>query len=178
MKVLYLLRHAKSSWSDGSLPDHDRPLGPRGKKATRALVRHLAGTGAEPALVLCSTALRARQTLDGVLPALGAEVDVWYEDSLYGASDDELLARLRKLPPAVPSAMVVGHNPGLADLAVELVGGGDEAALARLHTKFPAGALASLGGIESWQALGPGAASLTGFVVPRDLGTGQTGSQR
>jgi phosphohistidine phosphatase len=169
VKDLFLLRHAKSSWADTSLPDHDRPLAPRGTKATRALARHLRESNVRPALVLCSTAVRARQTLDGVSASLGDDVDIWFEDDLYGATDDELLDRVRRLPAAVPSVMVVGHNPGLEDLALTLIGGGDERALAHLHTKFPTGALASLLLPADWKNLGAGEARLTGYVVPRDL---------
>src|SRR4051812_9065087 len=126
VKALYLLRHAKSSWADDSLADHDRPLASRGKKATRVLARHLFDAGIRPALVLCSTAARARQTFEGVAASLGDDVDVWEEESLYGAGSSALLRRLRRLPPAVPSVMVVAHNPGLEDLAMDLIEGGDE----------------------------------------------------
>jgi len=169
VKALYLLRHAKSSWADSRLADHDRPLAPRGKRAIGALARHVAESGTRPALVLCSTAARARDTLDGVMRALGEDVDVWHEDDLYGASAEELLDRLRRLPAAVPSVMVVGHNPGMEDLAIELIGDGDEDALARLHAKFPTGALATLRVPDEWRALAPGRASLIAFVVPKDL---------
>jgi phosphohistidine phosphatase len=169
VKALYLLRHAKSSWADASLDDHDRPLAPRGKKATSALARHLASEGIRPALVLCSTAVRARQTLDGVAASLGDDVDVWEEDVLYGAGSRELLRRLRRLPPAVPSVMVVAHNPGLEDLALELIDGGDDEALARLNRKFPTGALATLLIPGEWKALAPRQGTLTAYVVPKDL---------
>lgn len=174
MKVLYVLRHAKSSWSDGRLADHDRPLAPRGERATYALSRYIAEAGIGPALVLCSTAVRARQTLDRVVSALG-DVDVWHEDALYGASARELVKRLRRLPPTVPSVMIVGHNPGLEDLALELVGDGEESAVARLHAKFPTGALATMVVPDTWKALAPGGATLTAFVVPRDLPAGHAG---
>src|SRR5207248_2056438 len=100
VKALYLLRHAKSSWADSEVADHDRPLAPRGKKATRALARHFKEAQVRPALVLCSTAARARETLDGVVGSLD-DVDVWYESDLYGASAAELLDRLHRLPPTV-----------------------------------------------------------------------------
>lgn len=169
MKALYLLRHAKSSWADASLADHDRPLAPRGKKATVVLAHHLAGSGIRPALVLCSTAVRARQTLDGVVGSLGEDVEVWDEVDLYGAGSGELLRRLRRLPPAVPSVMVVAHNPGLEDLAMNLIDRGNEAALARLREKFPTGALATLLIPGEWRTLSRGQATLTAYVVPKDL---------
>jgi len=175
VKALYLLRHAKSSWNESGLADHDRPLAPRGTKATHALAHYIAASHVEPALVLCSTATRARQTLDGVRQSFGADVDVWHEDALYGADASELLDRLRRLPPAVPSVMVVGHNPGLEDLALALAGGGrdgldnGDAALAGLHRKFPTGALATFVIDGDWASLGPRETTLTAFVVPRDL---------
>lgn len=169
MKALYLLRHAKSSWADNALADHDRPLAPRGKRATRVLARHLADARIRPALVLCSTAVRARQTLEGVASSLGEEVDVWEEENLYGAGSGELLRRLRRLPPAVPSVMVVAHNPGLENLATELIDSGDQASIARLHEKFPTGALATLLIPGEWKALAKGRATLTAYVVPKDL---------
>ena len=172
MKTLYLLRHAKSSWADGTLADHERPLARRGEEATRALAGYVADAGIAPAVVLCSTAVRARQTLAGVSSWGGENVDVLYEEALYGATGDELLARLRRVPPATPTAMVVAHNPGLEDLTLSLVGAGDEDALASLHAKFPTGALATLLVPCPWQQLAPGQATLAAFVVPRDLDTG------
>ncbi len=169
MKTLYLLRHAKSSWSDNGLRDHDRPLAKRGKEATAVLAAHIAAAGVAPAIVLCSTARRAQETLDGVKSALDDDVAVWSDEGLYGADSDDLLAVLRELPGTVPSAMIVGHNPGLQDLAIELAGDGDQRALARLHGKFPTGALATLRVPETWASLAPGRATLEGLVVPREL---------
>jgi phosphohistidine phosphatase len=167
--TLYLLRHAKSSWSDSSLADHDRPLAPRGVDAVGRLATYIDEAGIRPAVVLCSSATRAQDTLDGVLPSLGADADVLTEDGLYGADSRQLVDRLRRLPPGCPSAMVIGHNPGLHDLAFDLAGAGDERQLARLHNKFPTGALAALGIADTWKSLSPGSATLTVLVVPRDL---------
>ena len=168
MRAIFLLRHAKSG-SDPKLADHDRPLARRGEKASRKLAVHLAEAGIRPALVLCSTAVRTRQTLEGVKTSLGDDVDVWLDDALYGAGARELLERLRQLPPAVPSVMVIGHNPGLHDLALELVGGGDKDAVARLNEKFPTGALATLLVPDRWKTLTRGSATLDALVVPREL---------
>ncbi len=162
MKRLFLLRHAKSSWKDAALADHDRPLAGRGKRAAKAIGQHMREHGIAPDLVLCSTAGRARQTLERVSP--GGRVKV--ERALYGAGADELLARLRKVPETVDSVLVIGHNPGLHELAL---------ALARdpppeLAAKFPTGALVTLElPDERWRALRLGDAKLTGFVRPRDL---------
>jgi phosphohistidine phosphatase len=169
VKTLYLLRHAKSSWNNSSLSDHDRPLAKRGHEATVVLAKHMKSAGVSPAIVLCSTARRAQETLEGVKGALDDDVAVWSDQGLYGADDDELLAVLRELPSTVPSAMVVGHNPGLQDLALALAGDGDRTALARLQGKFPTGALATLTVPDTWTSLARGGAVLQALVVPRQL---------
>jgi len=100
MKRIYLLRHAKSSWKDTSLPDHDRPLTGRGRRTAKAIARHVRENDIEPELVLCSTARRARETLDRIEPALGgAAVEV--EPDLYAASATALLQRLRSVADAL-----------------------------------------------------------------------------
>jgi len=170
VRTLYLLRHAKSSWSESGLSDHDRPLAKRGREATAALAKHMVAARISPAIVLCSTARRAQETLEGVKGAFDDDVAVWSDQGLYGADDDELIAVLRELPATVRSAMVVGHNPGLQDLALTLAGDGDRAALARLHGKFPTGALATLIVADTWAALARGGARLDALVVPRELG--------
>jgi phosphohistidine phosphatase len=164
-KRLLLLRHAKSSWDDPALADHDRPLAPRGRRAAKLVRDHLRSEGIGPALVLCSSAVRARQTLERVDP--GGKVSV--EPELYGASGDELLERLRALPRDVESVMLVGHNPAIQDLAVTLAGGaGDD--FEAVERKFPTGALATLTFEGDWSGLAPGRAELAGFVRPKQLG--------
>jgi phosphohistidine phosphatase len=162
-KQLLLLRHAKSSWDDAELEDQDRPLAPRGRRAAAKIATYLRREGIEPDLVLCSPATRARQTFE--LLGLGPEVEVLFEDGLYGASAGELLARLRQLDDTTGSVLVIGHNPGIEDLAATLVGGGDEPA-----QKFPTAALADLRApIAGWGELRPGVARRHAFVLPRTL---------
>ena len=161
-KRLLLLRHAKSSWDDPTLADHDRPLAPRGRKAAKRIGRHLRSEGITVSLVLCSSARRARETLDRVAPAGRIEV----ESELYGASADQLLDRLRRLPDDTGTVMLVGHNPAIQDLLLALVDEpGDLAA-----EKFPTGALATLAVPGPWHLLEPGQAQLTALVTPRGLG--------
>ena len=169
LKRLYLLRHAKSSWGDPGLADHDRPLAPRGREAARRMAVHMRQAKVRPALVLCSSARRTVQTYKAIAPVLGGSVEVSVEDDLYGASSAELLNRLRVLPERLEGVLVVGHNPGLGDLAMELAGDGDPAGLALLHEKFPTGALATLRLPGRWAKLSPGQAYLESLVVPRDL---------
>jgi phosphohistidine phosphatase len=167
---LLLLRHAKSSWADPALADHDRPLAPRGTRAAERIAGHLRSEGIRPALLLCSSARRARDTLEALRPALGESPDVRIDEGLYGADATEILERLRTVDPDVASVLVVGHNPGLHDLAVGLAGDGDESALAQLRTKFPTGAMATLDlGASSWAQLAPGQAYLARVVLPRQL---------
>jgi phosphohistidine phosphatase len=163
MKRIYILRHAKSSWKDASLRDHDRPLAGRGRRAAKLIARHMREEGIAPELVLCSTAKRARQTLERIEPALGAR-SVKVEEGLYGAGEHALLSRLQELPADVGSVLVIGHNPGLQDLALLLARPAPE-----LEAKFPTAALATLEFSSDWQGLEPGAAELVGFVRPREL---------
>ena len=167
MRTLYLLRHAKSSWDDAALADHDRPLAPRGRRATKLLAKHIRGAGIVPELVLCSTARRVRETFEGISPALGDDVEVRFEPKLYGASADELPARLQAIPENVESAMLIGHNPSIQTLAECLCGDGDE--LERIRRKYPTGALATVQFPVAWHELAPGAATLADFVSPKDL---------
>lgn len=169
MRRLYALRHAKSSWDDPGLPDRLRPLARRGRTAVAALARHLRAEGVAPGLVLCSPALRARQTWEGVAPGLPAGTTVELDDALYGAGAVDLLRRLRDLPPDIDSVLVVGHNPGLEDLTLGLVGHGDDALRDRLATKFPTGALATLDAPGAWHDLGWRTSTLVAYVVPREL---------
>jgi phosphohistidine phosphatase len=161
---LFLLRHTKSSWDDPGLADHDRPLAPRGRRAAKRMGRYLHDEGIAPELVLCSSARRARETLELVCPPGRIQL----EPELYGASADELVGRLRLVPDDVRSVMLIGHNPAMQDLALLLAGGGAE--LARVERKFATGAVATLTLDGGWHALRPGCAELTGFVRPKDLG--------
>ncbi len=161
MKRLHLLRHAKSSWDDPGLADHERPLAPRGEKAALRIAEQLRSEEIAPELVLCSTALRARQTLAALLPVLAGDVEIRLEDGLYGAGVDDVLARLREVDEAVGSVLVVGHNPTLHELALALTRRAD--ALDR----FPTGALASVAFTTRWAQLAEGPAELEGFFAPR-----------
>jgi phosphohistidine phosphatase len=159
-KTLYLLRHLKSSWDDPALPDRERPLAPRGLRAGKKLARHLRKSGVTPEVVLCSPAVRTRQTLEAVQAELDGP-DVRFPPELYAASDDDLLDALRAVEPDVGSVLLIAHNPGLEDLSFALTGQAQE--------KFPTGAFATLSLDRGWAELGPGECKLTAFVVPREL---------
>jgi phosphohistidine phosphatase len=167
MKQLFLLRHAKSSWDESELVDHDRPLAPRGRRAAKLIAEHLGREGVTPALVLCSSARRTRETFERVAPALGEGISVQIERGLYAASEQRLLERLRAVEDGVESLMLIGHNPGVEQLALGLAGSGQK--LARLRRKYPTGALATLEFSGQWGDLRPGRAELMDFVTPKQL---------
>src|SRR3954451_7049626 len=108
VQTLLLLRHAKSSWDDVRLADHDRPLAPRGRGAAKRIAEYMRRTRLDPGIVLCSSAVRARETLELIRPALPSSA-VSLEDELYAASGDELLTRIRRVPDAVGSVLVIAH---------------------------------------------------------------------
>jgi phosphohistidine phosphatase len=167
VKTLYLLRHAKSSWDDETLTDHERPLAPRGERAAKLIAEHLKVTlAAGPELVLCSTAVRTRQTLELVAPGLG-DPRVEFDEAIYGATAGGLVGMLRSVPDEVESVLVIGHNPGLQGLALELASTG--ARLPQLATKFPTCAVATLAVAGPWSALDEGDAELTAYVTPKQL---------
>jgi phosphohistidine phosphatase len=121
-----------------------------------------------PALVLCSPSLRTRQTLKAIEPSLGKGCPLELVAELYAASDQELLERVRALPDSADSVMLIGHNPGLQQLALLLASRGVD--LPKLEQKFPTAALATLVvGSDSWATLRPGDAELVDYVVPRQL---------
>jgi phosphohistidine phosphatase len=170
MATLYLLRHFKSSWDEPDLPDLQRPLAPRGHTAGKLMARHLAHIGIRPELVLCSAALRTRQTLE-LIGSRWGDVDTNLERGLYEASEKSLLDRLRALPADLASVLLIGHNPGLERLTALLCAGhGDDTALERLRAKFPTGTLATLDReTPSWNHLGKETCSLRALVRPADL---------
>jgi phosphohistidine phosphatase len=158
---LLLLRHAKSSWDDPSLADHDRPLAPRGRKAAKRIGAHLRREQIPVVLVLCSSARRARETLDLVAPP----GEIQFERELYGATAAELVERLRRVRDDVDAVMLIGHEPAMSDLAIWLSGPDSELA----DRKFPTGALATFAFTGPWGALGTERAELDAFVTPREL---------
>jgi phosphohistidine phosphatase len=119
-----------------------------------------------PSLVLCSSSARTRETLDGLLPALGSP-EVLVERGLYEASVGDLLSRLREVPGTADSVLLIGHQPAVQQLALELAGDGEQ--LARLRDKFPTAALATLLFVDTWADLRSGCAELVDYVKPKEL---------
>jgi phosphohistidine phosphatase len=169
VRRLWLLRHGKSSWDDPDLPDHERPLAERGRRAAGVMAAHLEETDVRPELVLCSSARRTRETLGIVLASLGPAFTGRIDPVLYTFEAARVRDQLTSIDDAVAAVFVVGHNPALQDLASELAGAGSR--LPDLRAKFPTCALARLDlDLAHWADIGPAIATLTAFVVPRELG--------
>jgi phosphohistidine phosphatase len=171
---LLLLRHAKSDWTITGEDDHARKLAPRGQKAAAAMARYFRASGHDPDIVLCSTAARTRETLTLIRPAFKKNPRIRFSRSLYLADWQELLAAIRKMSPKSGTTLLVGHNPGIEDLALALAAPPRTETERRyaqlLRKKFPTGALAILDfdGVSSAGIL-PKRGRLSGFIRPRDL---------
>lgn len=171
MLTLSLLRHVKSSWSDPDLDDHDRPLAKRGVKAVPALAKFLRQEKLRPGLVLCSDALRTRATLALLLTELGPPTPrIVYDEALYLAAPETIRGRIADLADTEAHVLVVGHNPGLHALALELIGESDRKSLAALAREFPTGALAVMSfTTDNWKNLATASAHLEHYTTPRQL---------
>jgi phosphohistidine phosphatase len=175
MRRLLLLRHAKTESDSPSGSDRDRPLAERGVKDAAELGAWIAG---EPSLLpdraLISTAVRARETWNIVRQHISGETlpDLaGLLPDLYGAAPTQLLALIRS--PAARNArrlMIVGHNPGLHELALGLIGGGDAAGRAALARNLPTSGLVVIDfAVENWDDIAFGGGQLARFVSPKLL---------
>ncbi|MFJ9349169.1 SixA phosphatase family protein [Streptomyces sp. NPDC101237] len=167
LRRLVVLRHAKSAWPEG-VPDPLRPLAARGRRDAPAAGRALADSDCLPDLVVCSTAVRTRQTWELVSGQWGTPPPVRLDGRVYAAGVPALLEVVREVPPEVETLLLVGHNPGLEQLVLELAGDGLDDTLERVREKFPTSAIAVLAWHgRAWTALEPGTALLTEVIVPR-----------
>lgn len=170
MKTLYLLRHAKSSWDDPGLADHDRPLAARGRKAAPQIATWLRTHAERPQLVLCSTAARAQQTWELVAPELLPAPEVQLRPDLYEADADALVEIVRRAPAPISTLLLVGHNPAMEEAAALLAGDGDTAALKTMRSKYPTAAVAELTfDLDDWRDIEEGSGRLARFIRPKDL---------
>jgi phosphohistidine phosphatase len=164
---LMLLRHAKSAWPEG-VADHRRPLAERGRKAAPIIGAYMAEHGLVPDLALVSTARRAQETWEIVAEALPQSVAARDAVGIYEVAASAILNIIRGVEPSVRNLLLVGHNPGMAELALVLASHGE--ALPRLREKFPTAGLAVIDfDIEQWSDVKPGKGRLVRFVTPRML---------
>ncbi len=165
MKTLLVLRHAKSSWKDPDLADHDRPLNKRGKRDAPRMGGLMREQGLEPELILCSTAKRARLTAEAVVEECGYEGEMWLDRDLYSFDYEPYLEALAALPDEYGCVMVVGHNPAMEELIEALTGE---------YLRLPTAALAELHlPVESWEQLDEVEDGvLVNLWRPKELGEG------
>lgn len=171
MKRLTLLRHAKSSWDDTVARDFDRPLNAKGQRAAATIGRHMRSLGLTFDHVVASPALRVAQTIDHLVGGYGETLTPMEDRRIYLASSATLLDLVRELPDSHRDVLLVGHNPGLEDLALMLVpDSAGDTLRDGIEEKYPTAALAQLT-IDShhWADFAPNAATLSLFVRPRDL---------
>lgn len=172
MHLLHLLRHAKSSWKE-DVEDHERPLNRRGREAARLVGQHLPSSVGALDLVLCSSAVRTRETLDLALAGFAPRPRCVIEDGLYLADCDELIERLQRLAESDVNVLMIGHNPGLHELAVALAEPGSPRVRALTSGKFPTAARVSLCVATRWAALGGARHQLVDYVIAGSLPGGK-----
>ena len=171
MKSLIFLRHAKSSWSSPELSDHDRPLNGRGRAAAATMGRYVAEHDLLPDLILCSTARRARETLERAATQWTHIPAAHIERALYDFSGGRgYLDLIRQTDDRIGSLMVIGHNPTIEILVSDLIGEAAPGLAEKLAYKYPTAALAVLEfDTETWTAIAPGGGKLTTVALPREL---------
>lgn len=170
VKHLLLLRHGKSGWDDPSMRDFDRPLTPRGERASRAMGKLLRKLAGELQTVIVSPARRTVDTLAQVEAGYGAALRATTDERVYMASAATLLDVIHEFDPQTATAMIIGHNPGLEDLALDLAATGENGLRETLYAKFPTAALAviTLNNVD-WESAGKNSGHLTHFIRPRDV---------
>ena len=169
MKTLTLLRHAKSGWDDSVARDFDRPLNPKGHKAARTMGRHLRQAGYAFDHVVASPAVRVVETLAQVEDGYGRSLDAEWDRRIYLASAATLLDIVHELPDMAGHVLLVGHNPGLEDLALLLTPDDGNPFRDAIEAKYPTGSVTQMTLPGRWIEAERGAATLTRFTRPRDL---------
>ena len=168
MKTIHVLRHAKSSWKDPSLDDHERPLAKRGRKTAKAIAEYLRQAKITPDLVICSTAVRARQTLDPIAKAIKPPKIV-FEKGIYDVAQRKLWKYVWNLPGRAECVLLIGHNPGLHDFALALADAPSRKGLPPQGGKFPTGAMATFCFDGTWNELRLGSAVVAAFTTPKEM---------
>lgn len=172
MSMLHLLRHAKSSW-ESEVEDRQRRLSGRGRKAARQIAHGLPAAIGPLDLVLCSNSRRTRETLDLILAEFPQRPRIEIEEVLYLADSDALLVRLGQLDARHENVLVIGHNPGLHDLALALAATDSPDFRALADGKFPTAARASFCIKTPWPAIAGHRHRLVAYVTPSSLTDGE-----
>jgi phosphohistidine phosphatase len=161
MRILYLLRHAKSSWNDATLRDFDRPLKKRGREAAARIGQRIAAENLSDPLVICSPAVRTRETAQLVLESAKLQIEPNFDKRIYEASLRELVQIVTEIADDAEVAIMIGHNPGFEELL---------SFLTAEHRRMPTCALAKIVfGDVSWKNVRAGEGSLEWFIAPKEL---------
>jgi phosphohistidine phosphatase len=170
MRRLMLLRHAKSDWPEGT-DDHQRPLAKRGRETSPLIGIYMAQKGLMPDLAIVSTARRAKETWKRARPAFKHDIVQRNEPRIYNASAKAILDVINETAPDVKVLLLVGHNPGLQDLALKLIGKGSQSDLSRLHRKYPTAGLVVIDfDVKRWRDVSDGLGRLEWFETPKSIG--------
>jgi phosphohistidine phosphatase len=165
-----LLRHAKSDWSSSGVQDVARPLNNRGASAARLMGGYMARHSLMPQRVLCSPSRRTRETWAGVATQWPEEVEIIFDERLYAATPQVVLSIIRAQNDAKRSLLVIGHNPGLQEMAELLIAAGDVELRERLREKFPTAALAVIDfAVNKWGRVHNRSGRLDRYVTPRSI---------
>jgi phosphohistidine phosphatase len=168
MKILTLLRHAKSGWDDPVTRDFDRPLNPRGRRAARTVGREMRNLDLTFDRILASPARRVVETIEEVAHSFGP-IEADYDERVYLAPAPALVELVRETPDAVERLLIVGHNPGLEELAL-LLSSPDGPLRAEVAIKYPTGTLLEIElPVNGWRQVNRGQGRIARFVRPRDL---------
>jgi phosphohistidine phosphatase len=172
MKILTLLRHAKSGWDDAITRDFDRPINERGERAAAAMGKHAASLGLKPDFIVASPAVRCTDTLDYFLPAAQlADLEPLWDRRVYLASSATLADVLRELPDSAHHVLLCGHNPSMEDMVFDLVPANEgDHSRQDVEEKFPTAAIATIElAIDHWADLRDNVGTLKTFIRPRDI---------
>ena len=170
MKTIFLLRHAKSSWDDVRLDDFDRPLSSRGIKSCKKMGKYLKKNKLIPDIVYCSSAIRAKQTWEVVNRIVEIKENILYEDSLYMSDFSNFINIIKKTKNNFKNLMIVSHNPGIENLALELSKDKNNEIYEKINIKFPTGALIIIKfDLNNWSKVDCKKGKLYEFIKPKEL---------
>ncbi|MCG8570228.1 MAG: histidine phosphatase family protein [Spirochaetes bacterium] len=163
MKHIFILRHAKSDWSDASLDDFERPLNSRGLKAAETMGKYIKSLPVQPEVILSSPAMRAKMTVEIIKKHLKKPPTKWFE-SFYFGNEEDIIKAIKQLSDPIDNVLIAGHNPILEDLTSLLVSDGI------LSVKLPTASLVMIEvNTPNWKSLSPGGTTLKLLVYPKAL---------
>ena len=170
MKTIFLLRHAKSKWGDPNISDFDRPLADRGIKSAKKIGKYLKKKNYTPNVVYCSSALRAKQTCECINRIIKKKKNIIYKKDLYMSDSGTFIKFLKNTKDKYNSAMIISHNPGIENFAIEMIQNKDNEIYDNINAKYPTGGLVIIKLKNSnWSKLKFESGEVCEFIKPREL---------